>query len=304
MENTNLINLNGITKEYSPGVGCFDIKIKAKSGEVFGFIGPNGAGKTTVIRQMVGFIKSDKGTGTILGLDIWSDTKNIMRDLGYIAGEVSLPEDITGWKYLKSIAGIRKNVEWSYVEKLIKYFEFDPKKKIKKMSKGMKQKVAIITAFMHKPKIMILDEPTSGLDPLMQEKFNTLILNAKKEGATIFMSSHIFGEIDNTCDRVAVIKKGTIVSEINMVEMKNDADRIYSLSFSTKESFEKAKLKKWVIQKEDIITKTMTIKISKKNVNAFLSEISEMDLSSFKEIPFSLEAHFMKFYGEETKFND
>ncbi|WP_253723365.1 ABC transporter ATP-binding protein [Spiroplasma citri] len=202
-----IISLKNMTKKYNPNIGCFNINIAVKKGEVYGFLGPNGAGKTTVIRQMVGFIKSDNGTGTILGYDVWKDTKNIMKDLGYLAGEVNLPEYMTGISYLKTISEIRGNVDWKYVEKLIEYFDFDPKQKIKKMSKGMKQKVAIISAFMHKPKVLILDEPTSGLDPLMQQKFDTLIKNLQKEEATIFMSSHIFSEIDNTCDKVAIIKK-------------------------------------------------------------------------------------------------
>ncbi|WP_204305207.1 ABC transporter ATP-binding protein [Spiroplasma citri] len=189
-----IISLKNMTKKYNPNIGCFNINIAVKKGEVYGFLGPNGAGKTTVIRQMVGFIKSDNGTGTILGYDVWKDTKNIMKDLGYLAGEVNLPEYMTGISYLKTISEIRGNVDWKYVEKLIEYFDFDPKQKIKKMSKGMKQKVAIISAFMHKPKVLILDEPTSGLDPLMQQKFDTLIKNLQKEEATIFMSSHIFSE--------------------------------------------------------------------------------------------------------------
>ncbi|WP_342273795.1 ABC transporter ATP-binding protein [Spiroplasma endosymbiont of Phycita roborella] len=166
----NIIQLKNLTKEYSPNIGCFDINFSINKGEVYGFIGPNGAGKTTVIRQMIGFIKSDTGFAKILDYDCWKESAKIMESLGYLAGEVTLPDYMSGISYLKTVATIRKNISWAYVEKLINYFELDAKRKIKKMSKGMKQKVAIISAFMHKPKVLVLDEPTSGLDPLMQER--------------------------------------------------------------------------------------------------------------------------------------
>ncbi|WP_368486553.1 ABC transporter ATP-binding protein [Spiroplasma sp. DGKH1] len=299
-----VITLQNVTKEYSPNVGCFDINITVKKGEVYGFIGPNGAGKTTVIRQMIGFIKSDQGTGTILGHDIWKDTKNIMENLGYLAGEVSLPEYMTGINYLKTIAEIRGNVDWKYVEKLIAYFDFDPKRKIKKMSKGMKQKVAIIAAFMHKPKVLILDEPTSGLDPLMQQKFDTLVKNAQKEEATIFMSSHIFGEIDSTCDKVAVIKKGKIVSEVDVREIKNNADKIYELKFSTLNDYNNFATTNWRVIGTDQMVKIIKVEVKNADVNKFLKEVSNYQLEYFKELPFNLEQHFIKFYKDEVQFND
>ncbi|AHF57762.1 ABC transporter ATP-binding protein [Spiroplasma eriocheiris] len=299
-----VITLQNVTKGYSPNVGCFDINITVKKGEVYGFIGPNGAGKTTVIRQMIGFIKSDQGTGTILGYDIWKDTKNIMENLGYLAAEVSLPEYMTGINYLKTIAEIRGNVDWKYVEKLIAYFDFDPKRKIKKMSKGMKQKVAIIAAFMHKPKVLILDEPTSGLDPLMQQKFDTLVKNAQKEEATIFMSSHIFGEIDSTCDKVAVIKKGKIVSEVDVREIKNNADKIYELKFSTLNDYNNFATTNWRVIGTDQMVKIIKVEVKNADVNKFLKEVSNYQLEYFKELPFNLEQHFIKFYKDEVQFND
>ncbi|UNF61923.1 ABC transporter ATP-binding protein [Spiroplasma poulsonii] len=299
-----IISLKNMTKKYSPNIGCFDINITVKKGEVYGFLGPNGAGKTTVIRQMVGFIKSDNGTSTILGYDVWKHTKNIMKDLGYLAGEVNLPEYMTGIGYLKTISEIRGNVDWKYVEKLIEYFDFDPKQKIKKMSKGMKQKVAIISAFMHKPKVLVLDEPTSGLDPLMQQKFDTLVKNSQKKEATIFMSSHVFSEIDNTCDKVAIIKKGKIVSEANIKEVKNNADKIYELKFISINDYDNFMNKKWKIIDTNKVTKIIKVEIRNNSINNFLKEITDYQLEYFKELPFNLEKHFIKFYEKEVNFND
>ncbi|WP_308150104.1 ATP-binding cassette domain-containing protein [Spiroplasma sp. AdecLV25b] len=181
------IEINNVTKKYSETVGVFDINIKIKKGEIYGFIGPNGAGKSTTIRQMVGFIKPDQGNITINNKDAWNESKEIMSILGYLPGENILPDYMKAINYLKLVSDIRGNVEWTYVEKLINYFELNPKVKIKKMSKGMKQKVALITACMHKPKILILDEPTSGLDPLMQEKFLKIIKDFRNNGTTIFL---------------------------------------------------------------------------------------------------------------------
>lgn len=299
-----IIQLKNLTKQYANNAGCFDINITINESEVYGFIGPNGAGKTTVIRQMVGFIKSDSGTAKILNYDSWKESEKIMTSLGYLSGEIKLPEYMTGHEYLKTLTIIRSNVSWPYVEKLINYFELDSKRKIKKMSKGMKQKVAIISAFMHKPKILILDEPTSGLDPLMQEKFKTLIRNSKKEGATIFMSSHIFGEIENVCDKVAVIKKGKIISEVSITEMKNSAQKEYEIKFSTIDDYLNFLSKKWNVIAKNDITKVVNINIQTAHVDNFLKEISLYKIDNFKELPFNLESHFIEFYKDEVNFDD
>ncbi|WP_342218648.1 ABC transporter ATP-binding protein [Spiroplasma endosymbiont of Amphimallon solstitiale] len=300
----NIIQLKNLTKEYSPNIGCFDINLSINKGEVYGFIGPNGAGKTTVIRQMIGFIKSDTGFAKILDYDCWKESAKIMEFLGYLAGEVTLPDYMSGIVYLKTVANIRKNISWAYVEKLINYFELDAKRKIKKMSKGMKQKVAIISAFMHKPKVLVLDEPTSGLDPLMQERFNTLIRNSKNEGATIFMSSHIFGEIENICDKVAVIKKGKIISEISIKEIQNSAKKNYEIKFSTVKDYNDFLNKKWDIIEKNNITKVIKVNVLSTNVDKFLKELSLYKVDNFKELPFSLEEYFIKFYKDEVNFND
>lgn len=299
-----LIELKGITKKYGLNIGCFDINFSINKGEVYGFIGPNGAGKTTVIRQMMGFIRSDSGQGKIFGLDIWKESDKIMKDLGYVAGEVAIPEYMTGISYLKVLAEIRKDVNWDYVKKLIDYFELDATRKIKKMSKGMKQKVALIAAFMHKPKVLIMDEPTSGLDPLMQEKFNKLVKTFEKEGTTIFMSSHIFSEIDNICNRVAIIKKGKIVSEIDIDNMKKTFDKIYQINFANIIDYQEFLKKEWDVLKKDAEINQVEVKIKNENINEFLKEISQFNVNSFKLVPFSLEKHFLKYYQDEINSDE
>lgn len=299
-----IIELKNIKKDYGNHVGVFDINLSIQPGEVYGFIGPNGAGKSTVIRQMVGLIQPDEGIGTILGYDIWKESDKIMKELGYLAGEISIPEYMTGIEYLKLMAKLHGTVDWTYVKKLIEYFDFNPKNKIKKMSKGMKQKVAIIAAFMHKPKILILDEPTSGLDPLMQEKFNQLVVNVKNEGGSIFISSHIFGEIENTCDKVGFIKKGKLLSEVSINELKTEFDKTYELVFNLKKDYQAIiKENKWDIIEQNLHLKKMVLKIPKKSSQVFLKEILNYNLTHFHEVPFNLREYFIELYGDEVKFN-
>lgn len=230
-----MIKINNVIKSYGPKVGNFNINIEINDGEVYGIVGPNGAGKTTLIRQILGFIKPDSGNVGINNLDSWKEREFIMQTTGYVAGEVSLYNSFTGMEYLKLVSKLKKDVEWEFVEKLIKHFDIDTTRKIKKMSKGMKQKIAIISATMNKPNFLVLDEPTSGLDPVMQEQFKELINKLKKDyKTTIIICSHIFEEVVNLSDRIGFIKDGVLVEEYK-VETKD----IKMLNEKFKKIFEK-----------------------------------------------------------------
>ncbi|ATZ18511.1 ABC transporter ATP-binding protein [Williamsoniiplasma somnilux] len=213
----NFIVIDNATKKYGDHIGNFNININIKKGETFAIVGPNGAGKTTLIRQILGFIKSDEGTVAINNFNSWINREEIMKFTGYVAGEISLYDDFTGIKFLKLVSKMKKDSDWQFVEKLIKHFDLDASRKIKKMSKGMKQKIAIIAATMNKPAFLVLDEPTSGLDPIMQQKFKELINKLKKEfSTTIIICSHIFEEVINFSDRVGILKKGVLIDEYNV----------------------------------------------------------------------------------------
>ncbi|MCL2621640.1 MAG: ATP-binding cassette domain-containing protein, partial [Firmicutes bacterium] len=180
-----VIKINNLTKDYGEGRGIFDISFSVNKGEVFGFLGPNGAGKTTAIRHLLGFSKAQKGTCTILDIDCWQHPSLIQQHIGYIAGEIAYPKDITGWQLIRQVAGVR-NVELKKAQELCDYFKLNPNMELKRMSKGTKQKIAIVIAFMHNADILILDEPTSGLDPLMQDRFCKLIEKEKQNGKKLF----------------------------------------------------------------------------------------------------------------------
>ena len=208
----NAMKIENLVRDYGGGKGVFDVSFHVDQGEAFGFLGPNGAGKTTTIRHLMGFLKPKSGSCTINGLDCWRERDKVQARLGYIPGEISFFEDISGAEFLKFIAQYRGIGSQTRKEDLLERFELDPKSKIKKMSKGMKQKLGIVAAFMHDPDILILDEPTSGLDPLMQNRFIDLVAEEKKQGKTILMSSHMFEEVERTCDRIGIIRKGRMVA--------------------------------------------------------------------------------------------
>ena len=207
-----VIQVNRLTRDYGGGKGVFDLSFDVGRGEAFGFLGPNGAGKTTTIRHLMGFLKAVSGDCAIDGMDCWRDRERIQARLGYIPGEISFFSDMTGAAFLRFAASYRGLTSARRQEELLERFELDPRGKIKRMSKGMKQKLGIVAAFMHDPDILILDEPTSGLDPLMQSRFIDLITEEKRRGKTILMSSHLFEEVERTCDRVGIIRQGRLAA--------------------------------------------------------------------------------------------
>jgi len=235
METEKVITIQSLTKDFGNNQGVFDISFDVKRGEVFGFLGPNGAGKSTTIRHLLGFMKSERGKCQILGFDCWKDHEEIQKHIGYVAGEIALPS-MSGHKLIEYIAKLR-NIDSARAKELCNYFDINPKGKIKRMSKGMKQKIALVLAFMHDPEIIILDEPTSGLDPLMQEKFCELIIREKERGKTIILSSHIFDEIEKTCDRVMIIKHGKIIAEVDMKGIDKKQPQFSVTKFSLERYF-------------------------------------------------------------------
>ncbi len=228
-----MIAIEHLTRDYGEGRGIFDLSLRVKHGEVFGYLGPNGAGKTTTIRHLMGFLTPKKGTCAIDGLDCFKQAAEIKEFLGYLPGEIAFFDSMTGVEFLNFMAEMRGMKDRAKMEKLISFFDLNPKGKIRKMSKGTKQKLGLVSAFMHDPEVLILDEPTSGLDPLMQNRFIRLVLNEKKKGTTILMSSHSFEEVERTCDRVGIIRAGELVALDSVTALKAERHKIYRVSFAT-----------------------------------------------------------------------
>ena len=289
-----MIEISHLTKDYGEHKGIFDLSINIKKGEVYGFLGPNGAGKSTTMRHIMGFSKADNGSITISNMDSWQDKEGIKEITGYLAGEIALPNDMTGIQYLKLISKMRRMKSFDYASELLEYFKINPNANIKKMSKGMKQKIAIVATFMHDPEIILLDEPTSGLDPLMQERFIELVEKEKQKGKTIFMSSHIFEEVSKVCDRVGIVKEGTLIKELDMDSLRNNEEKTYIAKF--KDDKDMAKMNGSYPNSIINDKNELLIKIKDSEINTLISDLSACELVYLKEKEESLEEYFMKFY--------
>lgn len=226
-----MLTVEHLTKTFSNGKGIFDVSFSVRKGEVFGFLGPNGAGKSTTIRHIMGFMKPDKGNVKVDGLDTWKEQGKVQSYIGYLPGEISFIEGMTGKTFLDFMAEMQGLKDLSKRNRLIDRLQFDVHTPIRKMSKGMKQKVGIVAAFMHDPDVIILDEPTSGLDPLMQKVFIEIVLEEKIRGKTFLMSSHSFSEIERTCDRAAIIKDGVIIAVKDMHELQSMQRKLFEVTF-------------------------------------------------------------------------
>lgn len=226
-----MLTVEHLTKTFSNGKGIFDVSFSVEQGEVFGFLGPNGAGKSTTIRHIMGFMKPDKGSVKVNGLDTWKEQGKVQAYTGYLPGEISFIEGMTGKTFLDFIAKMQGMKDFSKRANLIDRLQFDVHTPIRKMSKGMKQKVGIVAALMHDPQVIILDEPTSGLDPLMQKVFIEIVLEEKALGKTFLMSSHSFAEIERTCDRAAIIKDGVIIAVKNIHELQSMQRKVFEVIF-------------------------------------------------------------------------
>ncbi len=292
----NLIDIQHLTKNYGQGKGIFDVTLSIKKGEVYGYLGPNGAGKSTTMRHLMGFSKPQTGTVCIKGMDCWTEQKNIQKHVGYLPGEISLPDDMTGLAYLKLLAKMRNMKDFSHAEKLADFFEIDTNTGMKRMSKGMKQKISIISAFMHNPDILLLDEPTSGLDPLMQNRFIELVEEEKRNGKTIILSSHIFDEVEKTCDRIGMIRNGKLIQEVTVNELRHSQFKTYKIEFSDKLSFEKFKHEYPHAEYKET-QKQVIISINDSEINQLIAVLSMCHVTFLKEEKHTLEEYFMKFYG-------
>ena len=217
---TPMIEVEKLTKSYGSKRGILDVSFQVEEGEVFGFLGPNGAGKTTTIRLLMALLHADSGSARIAGVDCWQQSLEIKRLVGYMPGEPALDPNLTGGQILEYFANLRGGVDHAYLKQLIDRFELDTSRKFRQYSTGNKRKVVLIQAFMHRPRVLILDEPTSGLDPLNQQEFDRMVFEARNEGRTVFLSSHVLSEVEKTCTRVGIIRDGRLVRVGDVAEVK------------------------------------------------------------------------------------
>lgn len=294
-----VIEINDLTKDYGNHKGIFHLSFHVNEGEVFGYLGPNGAGKTTTIRHLMGFLRADKGEAKILGKNCRTESSDIMKELGYLPAEIAFFDGMSGMDFLKFMSEMKGLTNTSYRDELIKRFELDTRGRIRKMSKGMKQKLGIVCAFMHDPKVLVLDEPTSGLDPLMQKIFADLILEERSKGKTILMSSHSFEEIERTCDRVGIIRQGELVATEDIHALKEKRRKTYLITFnSPSAAADFAKTSTY----GNVDVSGSIVKVSVLgNVTTFVKELGKYPVVDLDTEKSNLEDVFMQYYGDSNQ---
>ncbi|MBN2603858.1 MAG: ABC transporter ATP-binding protein [Candidatus Thermoplasmatota archaeon] len=289
-----VIETRNLTKYYGNILGIEDLNFSVKRGEIFGFLGPNGAGKTTTIRTLLGLLSPTSGEAYIFGKNIKDSIVEIRSLVGYIPGELALYEHLTGRQFLNYFSSLR-NTDLPLLDKLLEIFEIPLDRKIKGYSKGMKQKMGIVQAFMDDPEIVILDEPTSGLDPLLQQKFYEFILSERKNGRTIFFSSHILSEVDKICDRVAIIRDGKLVALEDVDSLKSKLGKFIRLKIKEPPSTFKGP------ENMKIVDGWIEFQTSD-NVDKWIKEISKYTVLDLEINEFSLEDIFIRYYEGKNNY--
>lgn len=223
-----VINCKALTKEYGAEQGLFDCNLQINQGEIFGLIGPNGAGKSTLIKLLMDLVRPTSGSATIFNIDTRKDSVLLKRDIGYLPGELMQFPGVSAGYILNLLLNMRGITDRSYLFELAEQLQLDLTRKFQDLSHGNKQKVGIVQAFMHKPKLLILDEPTLGLDPLIQRELKKVIEGVAKAGNTVVLSSHVLSEVESYCSRIGLINEGRIVKVGTLAELRSS--RVHKIS--------------------------------------------------------------------------
>jgi ABC-2 type transport system ATP-binding protein len=227
-----VIVADNLTKSYGTRRGVAELTFSVAPGEVFGYLGPNGAGKTTTIRTFLDFLRPTSGRASVFGLDSHRDSVQIHGRIGYLPGEFSLYDRMTGADYLTYLANLRGGVPAGHIQALAERLDLELGTRIKTLSHGNRQKLGLVQAFMHGPELLILDEPTQGLDPLIQQEFYGLVAEARADGRTVFLSSHVLPEIERVCDRVGIIREGRLVAVEDIGDLHAKEIRTLEIHFA------------------------------------------------------------------------
>lgn len=290
--NVDPIVIEHLTKDYGEGRGIFDFNFTIKKGEMMGFVGTNGSGKTTTIRSIMGFIKPTSDHAYVNGKEAYEHASENTKYIGYVPGEIGFPDLKTGTNFLKSQAEFLGLDDMSYANELIKKLQLDPRANLKRMSKGMKQKTALVSSLMNNPDILLFDEPTTGLDPLMRLAFMDIIKEEHKKGKTILMSSHMFNEMEDTCDRVALINNGHIIDIVDMKDIRNRPVKDFKIEFNKKEDYEKFKKLDYKIIRDQVEYNQVTVELKKEDTSKLFNDLKNYDVKFFSEVKYTLEKYF------------
>ena len=228
-----VVVIDKLTKRYGRRIGIDAVTLRVAEGDIFGFLGPNGAGKTTTIRVLLGLLRPTNGSARIFGSDCWKSSRRIKQEVGYLPGDLRLYSQRTGNDMLRICGAIRRRDLRSPGQTLAELFSLDLNVTVRRMSRGMRQKLGLILALAHRPQLLILDEPTASLDPLMQERLIEYLRGLAAEGHTIFFSSHSLSEVERLCDRVAIVRDGRIVADETIKSLRDNARRVVTIRWHT-----------------------------------------------------------------------
>ncbi len=285
-----IIEVRGLTKYYGDIRGVEDLSLDVEKGEIFGYLGPNGAGKTTTIRTLLGFLKPTRGEARILGKDIQEDIVDIKQEVGYVPGDLSLYGNLTGREFLDYFSSLRGS-DPTMLDDLLERFPVPMERRIEGYSRGMKQMVAIIQAFMNDPQLVVMDEPTASLDPLMQQTVYDFLEQERKRRRTVFFSSHILSEVDRICDRVGIIRGGRLVALEDIESLK--AKRGKKVRVKVEGDPGRFKGPKGTRMEEGWIQFVV-----EGDINPWIRELSRFNVLNLEVESFSLEDIFMRYYEE------
>lgn len=288
-----ILKASNLTKKFGNFTALDGVNLEVNKGEIYGFIGPNGAGKTTTIRVLLGILKATEGHATIFGKDAWKDAVEIHKRVAYVPGDVNLWPNLTGGEVIDLFVKLRGANSKSRREELIKRFDLDPSKKCRTYSKGNRQKVALIAAFASDADVYILDEPTSGLDPLMERVFQEYVMEAKKAGKSIFLSSHILSEVERLCDKVSIIRNGKIIESGSLDELRHLTRT--SIVLDTKEPIEDLNKVKGIHNVEEK-NNSLYFHVDSDQLDGVMKYVSQFGIVKLEIAPPTLEDLFMRYY--------
>lgn len=293
----NVIETTKLIKSYGKHKALQGVDLTVKQGEVYGFIGPNGAGKSTTIRILLGMLRKNGGEAKLFGGDPWEDAVALHKRLAYVPGDVTLWPNLTGGEVIDFLGSLHSKINSSRRKELLDRFQLDPKKKCRSYSKGNRQKVALISAFASDAELLILDEPTSGLDPLMEQIFQECIFEVKKQGKTVFLSSHILAEVEALCDRVGIIRQGKIVESGTLEELRHLTRTTLTVELAKPTNLNQLHGVHDVLQNEE----KWRFSVDANEMESVMGALAPMGIKSLMAEPPTLEELFMRHYGEKIQ---
>jgi ABC-2 type transport system ATP-binding protein len=293
----NVIETRGLTKSYGKHEALRGVDLTVNQEEVYGFIGPNGSGKSTTIRILLGMLRKNAGEAKLLGGDPWQDAVALHKRLVYVPGDVTLWPNLTGGEVIDFLGQLHGKINPSRRKELLDRFQLDPKKKCRSYSKGNRQKVALVAAFVSDAELLLLDEPTSGLDPLMEQIFQECIFEVKKQGKTVFLSSHILAEVEALCDRVGIIRQGKIVETGTLKELRHLTRTTVTVELAKPTNLNQLQGVHDVSPKEE----KWRFSVDANAMDAVMNALAPMGIKSITAEPPTLEELFMRHYGDSLQ---